>query len=56
MENEKIRVFQRRLRFEDPEIWAALPEAAREQCRALWGQMLTAILAPNEEEPNDGKD
>ena len=56
MENEKIRVFQRRLRFDDPELWAELPEAVREQCRALWGQMLTAVLRSNKEEENDGED
>lgn len=49
------RVFQRRLRFDDPEVWAELPEAVREQCRALWGQMLTAVLRPNEEGQNDGE-
>ena len=56
MENEKIRVFQRRLRFDGPEVWAELPEAVREQCRSLWGQLLTAVLKPNEEGQNDGED
>ncbi len=57
MENEKNSVFQRRLRFDDaPEVWAELPEAVRDQCRALWGQMLTAVLRSNEEEENDGED
>ncbi len=56
MENEKIRVFQQRLRFDDSEVWVELPEAVREQCRALWGQMLTAVLKPNEEGQNDGED
>lgn len=57
MENETIRVFQRRLRFDDdPEVWTELPEAVRDQCRALWGQMLTAVLRSNEEQENDGED
>ena len=31
---------QRKLRFEDEEIWTELPESTREHCRTLWRQLL----------------
>lgn len=42
--NESPSVWQRRLRFEDEEIWAVLPEAVREQCLILCRQMLASVL------------
>ena len=33
--NEKPAGWQRKLRFEDEEIWTVLPESVREQCLTL---------------------
>jgi len=38
--NESPSVWQRKLRFEDEEIWTVLPPAVTEQCLTLWRQML----------------
>ena len=46
--NEKPTEWQRRLHFEDEEIWNELPESVREQCRTLWRQMLASILKAGE--------
>lgn len=46
--DENPRVWQRNLRFEDEEVWATLPEAVREQCRTLWGQLLTSVLTEDQ--------
>jgi hypothetical protein len=37
-------VLQRRLRFEEEEIWTELPESTRENCRGLWRQLLESVL------------
>ena len=46
--NENLVGWQRRLRFGDEEIWTELPESVREQCRALWRQVLASILKTSE--------
>ena len=43
--NEKLTEWQRRLHFEDEEIWNELPESVREQCRMLWRQVLASRTA-----------
>jgi hypothetical protein len=48
--------WQRQLRFEDEEIWTALPESVREQCRALWRQVLASVLKAGERRPNERED
>ena len=42
--NEHPDVWQRRLRFNEEEVWAELPESVREHCRTLWRQMLVSVL------------
>jgi hypothetical protein len=37
-------VLQRKLRFEEEEIWTELPESTRENCRGLWRQLLESVL------------
>jgi hypothetical protein len=37
-------VLQRKLRFEEEEIWTELPESTREHCRGLWRQLLESVL------------
>ena len=45
MDSEKNRaVRQRRLHFEEEEIWTELPESVREHCRTLWRQLLASVL------------
>ena len=41
MQNNKENriVLQRKLRFEEEEIWTELPESTREHCRGLWRQL-----------------
>ena len=45
MQNQDHRiVLQRKLRFEEEEIWTELPESTREHCRGLWRQLLESVL------------
>ena len=39
---------QRRLCFEDNELWATLPEAAQESCRSLWKELLASVVKKDE--------
>ena len=41
--NENPSRWQRKLRFEDEEIWTALPASVREQCPTLWRQMFASV-------------
>ena len=49
-------VLQRKLRFEEEEIWTELPESTREHCRGLWRQMLESVLKGAERRPNERED
>ena len=49
-------VMQRKLRFEDEEIWTELPESTREHCRGLWRQLLESVLKGVERRPNERED
>jgi hypothetical protein len=42
--NERPSRWQRKLRFEDEEIWTVLPASVREQCLSLWRQVLASVL------------
>jgi hypothetical protein len=54
--NENPNGWQRRLHFEDEEIWAELPESVREHCRSLWRQVLTSVLKNGEGRQNERED
>jgi hypothetical protein len=54
--NEKPIGWQRRLHFEDEQIWNELPESVREQCRMLWRQVLASILKAGEGRQNERED
>jgi len=54
--NESPSRWQRKLRFDDEEIWIALPASAREQCLALWRQMLASVLKTGERRQNERED
>jgi hypothetical protein len=49
-------VLQRKLRFEEEEIWIELPESTREHCRGLWRQLLESVLNDADRRPNERED
>jgi hypothetical protein len=51
--NESPSVSQRKLRFEDEEIWTVLPASVREQCLTLWRQMLVSVLKTDNGRQNE---
>ena len=57
MDSEKNRaVQQRRLHFEEEEIWTELPESVQEHCRTLWRQLLASVLKTGEWRQNERED
>jgi hypothetical protein len=56
MQNNDLIVRQRKLRFEEEEIWTELPESTREHCRILWRQLLANVLKTNERRQNERED
>jgi len=57
MDSEKNRaVWQRRLDFEDEQIWTEIPESVREHCRTLWRQLLASVLKTAERRQNERED
>ena len=57
MDSEKNRtVWQRRLHFEEEEVWTKLPESVQEHCRTLWRQLLASVLKTGERRQNERED
>lgn len=54
--HEKPVARQRKLHFEDDELWTIFPEEVRERCRGLWQEMLAAVLKERERRPNERED
>jgi hypothetical protein len=54
--NQNRTVWQRRLHFEDEQIWTELPESVREHCRTLWRQLLATVLKTGERRQNERED
>jgi hypothetical protein len=54
--NQNRTVWQRRLHFEDEQIWTELPESVREHCRTLWRQLLASVLKTGERRQNERED
>ena len=46
-------VLQRKLRFEEEEIWTELPELTRAHCRGLWRQLLESVLNSGDGRPDE---
>jgi hypothetical protein len=44
---------QRKLPFEDDELWPMLPESVRESCRVLWKELLASVLKKEEGRLNE---
>jgi hypothetical protein len=49
-------VLQRKLRFEEEEIWTELSESTREHCRGLWRQLLESVLKGAERRSDERED
>ncbi|HTF66718.1 MAG TPA: hypothetical protein VK638_28945 [Edaphobacter sp.] len=47
---------QRKLHFEDEELWTMLPEPVRDRCRNLWKELLASILRKDERRQNERED
>jgi hypothetical protein len=54
--HKELSVWQRKLRFEDEEIWTVLPASVREQCLTLWRQMLASVLKTGERRQDERED
>jgi hypothetical protein len=54
--NENPLASQRRLCFEDEEIWTKLPAPVREHCRNLWRQVLASVVKAGERGQNERED
>ena len=54
--HEKPVAQQRKLHFEDDELWTIFPEEVRERCRGLWQEMLAAVLKERERRPDERED
>ena len=51
--NESRSRWQRKLRFEDEEIWTVLPASVREQCLTLRRQILVSVLKTDKGRQNE---
>jgi len=47
---------QRKLHFEDDELWTMLPDAVRERCRSLWKELLASVLKKDERRQHERED
>jgi hypothetical protein len=47
---------QRKLHFEDDQLWATLPEAVQERCRTLWKELLASVLKKDERRRDERED
>jgi hypothetical protein len=54
--HEKPVARQRKLHFEDDELWTIFPEEVRERCRGLWQEMLVSVLKEGERRPDERED
>jgi hypothetical protein len=54
--HEKPVARQRKLHFEDDELWMIFPEEVRERCRELWQEMLASVLQGRERRPDERED
>ena len=54
--HEKPVARQRKLQFEDDELWTIFPEEVRERCRGLWQEMLASVLKERERRRDERED
>jgi hypothetical protein len=48
--------WQRKLHFEDDELWTRLPESVQERCRSLWKELLASVLKKGERRQDERED
>ena len=47
---------QRKIQFEDDQLWNRLPESVQEKCRNLWKELLASMAKKNERRQYERKD
>jgi hypothetical protein len=47
---------QRKLHFQDDELWARLPESVQERCRSLWKELLASVVKKDERRQHERED
>jgi hypothetical protein len=47
---------QRKLHFEDDELWMTLPPSVQERCRTLWKELLGSVLKKDERRRDERED
>jgi hypothetical protein len=47
---------QRKLHFEEDELWMMLPQAVQERCRTLWKELLASVLRKDERRRDERED
>jgi hypothetical protein len=47
---------QRKLHFEDDELWTKLPESVQERCRNLWKELRASVLKKDERRQHERED
>ena len=53
---EKPATQQRKLHFEDDQLWTMLPQAVQERCRSLWNELLASVLKKDERRRDERED
>ena len=53
---EKPAAQQRKLHFEDDQLWTMLPQAVQERCRSLWKELLASVLKKDERRRDERED
>lgn len=47
---------QRKLHFEEDELWTMLPQSVQERCRTLWKELLASVLKKDERRRDERED
>ena len=47
---------QRKLHFEDEELWKMLPAPVQESCRSLWKELLASVAKKDERRQHERED
>jgi hypothetical protein len=53
---ENPATWQRKLHFEEDELWMRLPEAVQERCQSLWKELLASVLKKDERRRDERED
>lgn len=54
--NENPVIRQRKLHFEDDELWTRLPDSVQERCRSLWKELLASVPKKDERRRHERED